>query len=64
MSRPLGSASSLSVSVPDEAQAEQDLTLVSLLGFALQHRRLILGAGLIAFLVVGVITFVRPRTYT
>jgi uncharacterized protein involved in exopolysaccharide biosynthesis len=41
-----------------------DLTLVGLLGFVLRHRRLILGAGLIAFLAIGVYTFVRHRTYT
>ena len=41
-----------------------DLTLVGLLGFGLRHRRLILGTGLIAFLVIGGYTFVRHRTYT
>jgi hypothetical protein len=33
----------------DRAQAEEDLTLASLLEFVLRHRRLILGTGLIAF---------------
>jgi uncharacterized protein involved in exopolysaccharide biosynthesis len=37
---------------------------VNLVGFFLRHRRLILGTGLAAFLLVGVVTFVRQRTYT
>lgn len=41
-----------------------DLTLVSLVDFLLRHRRLILGTGLAAFLLVGVYTFVRHRSYT
>jgi len=51
-------------SVPDRPQAEEDLTLVGLLAFLLRHRRMILGTGLVAFLFIGVYTFVRPRTYT
>lgn len=41
-----------------------DLTLISLVDFLLRHRRPILGTGLAAFLLVGVYTFVRHRTYT
>jgi uncharacterized protein involved in exopolysaccharide biosynthesis len=37
---------------------------VNLVGFFLRHRRMILGTGLAAFLLVGVATFVRQRTYT
>jgi uncharacterized protein involved in exopolysaccharide biosynthesis len=48
----------------DRPQPQEDLTLVGLLAFLLGHRRVILGTGLVAFLLVGVYTFVRPRTYT
>jgi len=48
----------------ERAQADEDLTLVSLVGFLLRNRRLILATGLIAFLVIGVIAFLRHRTYT
>ena len=41
-----------------------DLTLVGLLAFLLRNRRVILGTGLIAFLVVGVYSFLKTRTYT
>jgi len=41
-----------------------DLTLVGLLSFLLLHRRLILGTGLVAFVLVGALSFVRHRTYT
>lgn len=45
-------------------QAEADLTLAGLLGFLLEHRRLILGTGLVAFLLVSGFSFMRSRTYT
>ena len=48
----------------DPAQTEQDLSLAGILGFMLRHRRLILGTGLVAFLLVGVTAFLRPRSYT
>lgn len=46
------------------ARSEADITLLGLLEFLLLHRRLILGTGLVAFLLVGLVVFVRPRTYT
>jgi uncharacterized protein involved in exopolysaccharide biosynthesis len=64
MSRTLGSASSRSVSVPDRGQVDEDLTLAGLLRFGLHHRRLILGSGLVALLVVTAVTLMRSRTYT
>ena len=42
----------------------EDLTLAGLFDFLLRHRRLVLGTGLIAFLLVGLTTFLRSRTYT
>jgi uncharacterized protein involved in exopolysaccharide biosynthesis len=48
----------------DRGQAGGDVTLAGLLGFLLAHRRLILGSGLVAFLAVGILVFMRPRTYT
>jgi uncharacterized protein involved in exopolysaccharide biosynthesis len=48
----------------DRAQGEGDITLVGFLAFLSLHRRLILGTGLAAFLLVGVVVFMRPRTYT
>lgn len=62
MSRP--QATAFSTSALDRAQAEDDLTLARLLGFMLRHRRLILGTGLVAFLLVGIFAFTRSRTYT
>jgi uncharacterized protein involved in exopolysaccharide biosynthesis len=55
----IASASSLEQLPPDE-----DLTLRGLLGFLLRHRRLVLGTGLIAFLLVGISTFIGNRSYT
>lgn len=49
---------------PARAAAPDDLTIGGMLDFLRAHRRLVLGTGLAAFLLVGVITFVRPRTYT
>lgn len=48
----------------DWPQAGEDLTLVGLLSFLVRHRRLILGTGLVAFLLIGIIAFVSARTYT
>jgi uncharacterized protein involved in exopolysaccharide biosynthesis len=62
MSRTRGSAPS--PSGLDRDQADEDLTLVGILGFMLRHRRLILGTGLVAFLLVGVVALMRSRTYT
>src|SRR5215213_6043673 len=44
--------------------AGEDLTLAGLLAFLLRYRRLILATGLAAFLLVGVVTFLRHRSYT
>ncbi len=41
-----------------------DITIVGILGFLWLNRRLIMITGLAAFLVVGVIVFMRDRTYT
>lgn len=46
------------------ARSDGDLTLADLLAFLARHRRLILLTGLAAFLLVGVVTFLRARTYT
>lgn len=62
MSRPHGTTAIASSA--DRAAADDDLTLVGLLEFLVRHRRLILGTGLVAFLVVGIYAFVRHRTYT
>jgi uncharacterized protein involved in exopolysaccharide biosynthesis len=51
-------------SAPGAAQPEEDLSLAGLLRFVVRHRWLIFGTGLIAFLLVGVAAFLRPRTYT
>jgi uncharacterized protein involved in exopolysaccharide biosynthesis len=61
MSRTHGSVPSAPL---DRLPADDDLTFVGLLAFLLRHRRLVLGTGLVAFLLVGVVTFVRHRTYT
>ncbi len=44
--------------------SQDDLTLLGLVGFLVRHRRLVLGTGMIAFLLIGIVTLVRPRTYT
>ena len=48
----------------ESTPAGEDLTLVSLLAFLSRHRRLVLGTGLVAFLLVGLVTFFRHRSYT
>jgi uncharacterized protein involved in exopolysaccharide biosynthesis len=48
----------------DRLPTDDDLTFVGLLAFLLRHRRLVLGTGLVAFLLVGAVTYVRHRTYT
>jgi uncharacterized protein involved in exopolysaccharide biosynthesis len=48
----------------DQTADGEDLTFVSLLAFLSRHRRLIAGTGLVAFLLVGVVTFFRHRTYS
>jgi uncharacterized protein involved in exopolysaccharide biosynthesis len=48
----------------DRPPGGDDLTLAGILSFALRHRRVILTTGLVLFLVVSVVTFVRHRTYT
>jgi len=45
-------------------QPDGDLTLVGIVAFALRNRRLILGTGLVCFLLVGIIAFARHRSYT
>lgn len=57
-------ASVSSASVPDRGQGEADLTLLGMVGFLTRHRRLVLGTGLVTFLLVGIVTLMRPRTYT
>jgi uncharacterized protein involved in exopolysaccharide biosynthesis len=54
----------VSPSALDRSQVEEDLTLMGILGFMLGHRRLILGTGLVAFVLVAAIALIRPRTYT
>jgi uncharacterized protein involved in exopolysaccharide biosynthesis len=51
-------------SAAERSPAEDDVTLVSLLGFLVHHRWLILGTGLIAFLTIGVWAFFGHRSYT
>ena len=48
----------------DRPQADEDLTLVGLLRFLLLHRRLVLGTGLLAFLLISIVAFLSARTYT
>ena len=48
----------------DRLPADGDLTLVGLLSFLVRHRRLILGTGLVAFLLIGIVAFLGSRTYT
>jgi uncharacterized protein involved in exopolysaccharide biosynthesis len=50
--------------VPARSDAPDDLTIGGLIEFLRVHRRLVLGTGLAAFLLVGVTTFVRPRGWT
>ncbi len=45
-------------------QPGDDLTVSGLLEFLLRHRRLVLGTGLLAFLLVGGVALTRSRTYT
>lgn len=45
-------------------QQVEDLTFAGLLGFGLRHRRLIVACGAAAFLLVGGVAILRPRTYT
>ncbi len=62
MSRALGTASIGSTT--ERPAAEEDLTLAGLLAFLMRHRRLILGTGLAAFLVIGLWAFFAARTFT
>lgn len=48
----------------ERSGSDADLTFAGLLRFLLLHRRLILGTGLTLFLLVGIVTFLRHRTYT
>lgn len=49
---------------PWSARPDDELSLASLLAFFLEHRRLILGTGLILAILVGAISFARSRTFT
>jgi uncharacterized protein involved in exopolysaccharide biosynthesis len=49
---------------PDRAPADEDLTLIGLLRFLVRHRRLVLGTGAAAFLLIGTIAFLGARTYS
>jgi uncharacterized protein involved in exopolysaccharide biosynthesis len=49
---------------PGPRDQGHDLTFAGLLAFCLRQRKLILGCGAAAFLIVGIVAVLRPRTYT
>jgi uncharacterized protein involved in exopolysaccharide biosynthesis len=48
----------------ERAPAEGELTLVGVIRFLLRHRRVILGTGAVAFLLIATIALLGARTYT